>query len=332
MKKWAATRKRAVFAATAVVGLVAIMVGFAGCGADDSTDGGGVTSAGSNATYDGEGPVEVVCTTGMVADMVAAVGGEHVKVTRLMGEGVDPHVYEPLAADDAKLVKADLVFYSGLHLEPGFLRVFKTLSVSKPVVGVADGLEHANEPKLKKLEGEFYDPHVWFDPDLWAKCVPAIVTNLSRFDAENAEDYKKNGDAYVAKVKQLTTYGETRIGSIPEPRVLVTAHDAFSYFGTAFDIEVVAIQGVSTETEAGVGRINELVDLLVDRKVKAVFVESSISDKNIRALIEGAKSRGHDVKLGGELYSDALGKEGTPEGEYLGMVRHNIDTIVQALK
>ena len=324
-------KKNLFLTGSVLVGLVVLAIGFAGCGSSNPTDNAG-DGINSDATFDGDGPIEIVCTTGMVADMVAAVGAEHVKVTRLMGEGVDPHVYAPTIADNKHLLRCDMVFYSGLHLEPGFLKVFKTLSAGKPVVAIADSLEHAHDPKLKKLEGEFYDPHVWFDPDLWAKCVPVVTEAMSKFDSKHASDYKKNGEAYEQQIRELLDYGKKGIGSVPEPRVLVTAHDAFSYFGAAFDIEVVAIQGVSTETEAGVGRINELVNLLVKRKVKAVFVESSISGKNIQALIEGAESRGHHVELGGELYSDALGKDGTPAGKYLGMVRHNIDTIVKALK
>lgn len=285
---------------------------------------------GANATYSGSYPIQVTCTTGMVADMVTAVGGEHVNVSRMMGETVDPHTYQPTVADNRALLKCDLICYSGLHLEPGFLKVFGTLSQDKPVLAVADGLVESG--KLIKLEGEFYDPHVWFEPELWADCVGIVSKELSRFDPKNADTYVANAKKYEARIRELVTYGKGQIGSIPEPRTLVTAHDAFQYFGKTFDIEVVAIQGVSTETEAGTGRINELVDLLVERRIKAVFVESSISDKNVQALLEGCKARGHEVKIGGELYSDALGPKDSPAGEYLGMVRHNIDTVTNALK
>lgn len=294
-----------------------------GCG-DRKSDTGPSTNANSSG-----GAISIVCTTGMVANLVKAVGGDRVQVQAMMGPGVDPHVYAPTVADNEKLLTSDVIFYSGLHLEPGFLKVFKTLGETKPVVGIADPLQTTG--RLKKLDGEFYDPHVWFDPKLWGQCIDPVVETLSKVDPEHAQQFADNGEKYRNQLKELHEYGQARIGTLPPSNVLVTAHDAFSYFGSAFGIDVVGIQGVSTETEAGVGRINEIVDMLIERKVKAVFVESSLSDRNVQALIEGCQERGHEVQLGGELYSDALGPADSNAGEYIGMVRHNIDTIAQAL-
>lgn len=311
----------------AVLPLYLAVVTLSGC-----TDRKSESLSKSTATFAGDHPIQVACTTGMVADMIAAVGGEHVQVSRMMGEGVDPHLYEPTMADNTMLAKADIVFYNGLHLEPGMHDVFVVMSKKKPVHAVADYLRETAPDKLIALEGDYFDPHVWFDPELWAGCVPGVIDALSRFDPKNAGDYEKQGNAYRDKILELSAYGRQEIGKLPKPRYLVTAHDAFSYFGLAFEIEVEAIQGVSTEAEASVSRFGELVDVMVDHNVKAVFSESSINSKNVEALLEGCKAKGHEVKLGGELYSDALGPEDSAAGEYLGMVRHNIDTIVTALQ
>ena len=309
--------------------LCCLLLTFSWIGCSGSEDGSLVES---DAVFAGSGPIKIVCTTGMVADMVAAVGGEHVEVTRMMGEGVDPHVYEPTLADNTSLRRSDMVFYNGLHLEPGMHDVFVVMSKKKPIYAVGDYLKASVSEKLIDTEGEYFDPHVWFDPELWAACVPGVVASLSKFDSKHANDYKKNGDEYQSKIQELTAYGRTKIAGLSEPRFLVTAHDAFSYFGRAFDIKVEAIQGISTQSEASTNRLNDLVGLIVENKVKAVFAESSINSKTIKALIEGCENQKHQVKLGGELYSDALGPEDSDAGEYLGMVRHNIDTIVEALK
>lgn len=311
---------------TALV-ICAMAMGQVGCGGSESGD-----LATSDAAFSGEYPIKVACTTGMVADMVAAVGGDYVQVDRMMGEGVDPHVYEPTMADNVMLKRADMVFYNGLHLEPGMHDVFVVMSKKKPIYAVGDYLKESSLDKLIALDGGLFDPHVWFDPELWAACVPGVVASLSKFDSQHAATYQERGDAYRQKILDLNKYGRERIGEIPQPRFLVTAHDAFHYFGRAFDIQVEAIQGVSTEAEASVSRFSELVGVMVKNDVKAVFAESSINSKTVEALLEGCRAKNHPVKLGGELYSDALGPEGSPAGEYLGMVKHNIDTIVGALK
>lgn len=276
-------------------------------------------------------PIKAECTTGMVADLVSHVGGPHVTVKKLMGEGVDPHLYKAAPGDMSRLEQADIVFYSGLHLEGKMGDVFVRLARrKKPTYAVSEGIHDSRI--LAGGEGH-YDPHVWFDVSLWSEALPVVADALSEFDPAHAADYRKNAEAYRAELTQLHEECKQQIATIPqERRVLVTAHDAFRYFGKAYGIEVKAIQGISTETEAAVKEINELVDYITEKKIKAVFVESSVSERNVRALVEGCKSRGHDVVVGGELFSDAMGKDGTPEGTYVGMVRHNVHTIVNALK
>lgn len=282
--------------------------------------------------FGGEYPIEIVTTTGMVADVARNVGGEYVDVTALMGEGVDPHLYKASPGDVSLLQGADLILYSGLHLEGKMGDILVKLARQRPTYAVTEAVpEHIlNEPP--EFQGQ-YDPHIWFDVNLWSETVQFVRDLLKEFDPDHAEYYQQQAEQYLAELKELDEYVRRRIAEIPEERrVLVTAHDAFGYFGEAYGMEVLAIQGISTESEAGIHKVNELVDTLVERNIKAVFVESSVSDKNIKALIEGARARGHEITIGGSLYSDAMGPEGTPEGTYVGMVHHNVDTIVDALK
>ncbi len=285
-------------------------------------------------TFEGSPPIRAVATTGMVADIVANVGGEHVVVEALMGEGTDPHSYRPSPGDVKKLAspRTHIVFFNGLHLEGKMIEALEQLSRQKLVVAVTDGVPRA----LLRAPPEFqnqYDPHVWFDLSLWVKCVEKVRDVLVRFDPPRADDYRANTRRYVAALVELDEVVRREIASIPEERrTLVTAHDAFGYFGRAYGIEVLGVQGISTDSEAGVRRINTLVDLIVKRRIKAVFVESSVSEANIRALVEGCRARGHEIRVGGQLFSDAMGSPGTPEGTYLGMVSHNVRTIVEALK
>ena len=320
-----------------LVGLVALALGLIGCdgkgrqssaGRHDGHPHGAAPSV--EKTYAGGYPITVVCTTGMVADLVRHVGGDKVKVTQLMGDGVDPHLYKASPGDVNTLNGADAIFYSGLHLEGKMADVFVRMARKKPTFAVT---EYIPENKvLDNTEGAF-DPHLWFDVSLWREAAGVVRDALKAFDPKHADEYQSRSDAYQAELAKLHDYARTRLATIPKDRrVLVTAHDAFRYFGRAYDVEVKGIQGISTESEAGVKEVNELVTFLVERKVKAVFVESSVSDKNVRALLEGCKARGHAVVIGGELFSDAMGKDGTPEGTYVGMVRHNVDTIVKALQ
>lgn len=280
--------------------------------------------------FAGDYPIRAVATTGMVADLVRAVGGERVDVLQLMGEGVDPHLYKASPGDVSKLNRADMIFYSGLHLEGKMGEVLEHLGEEKPAVAVAEQIE---KDRLLKVGDELYDPHVWFDVALWRKTIAAVEAALVRFDPPHADEYRGRAEAYRAKLAQLDEECRRRIGQIPAARrVLVTAHDAFHYFGRAYDLEVKAIQGISTQAEAGVKQINELVEFISERGVKAVFVETSVSERNIEALVEGCRARGHEVAIGGQLFSDAMGQPGTPEGTYEGMVRHNVDAMVKALE
>jgi manganese/zinc/iron transport system substrate-binding protein len=306
---------------------LAIATLFAGCAPSPNA---AATSKASPSKFSGTYPLKAICTTGMVADLVRNVGGEHVKVEHLMGEGIDPHLYKTSTADIDKLSAADVIFYSGLHLEGKMGDVFVQMARRKPVYPVTEGVPQ--EQVLEVDEGH-YDPHLWFDVSLWSQCAEVVAKALAGFDPAHAADYQKNVAAYRERLAKLHEECQTQLAAIPkERRVLVTAHDAFNYFGRAYDLDVRAIQGISTESEAGVKEINELVGFITERKIKAVFVESSVSDRNIKALVEGCQAQGHTVVIGGELFSDAMGKEGTPAGTYEGMVRHNVDTIVKALE
>ncbi|MCH7988320.1 MAG: zinc ABC transporter substrate-binding protein [Planctomycetes bacterium] len=296
---------------------------FAGCESSGA-------SAGPKKRFDGHYPIKVVCTTGMVADLVRNVAGIHVDVVQLMEDGVDPHLYKARPGDVSRLSQADIIFYSGLHLEGKLADIFVRMARRKPTYAVT---EQIDESRLLEFHDDFFDPHLWFDVSLWSETVNVVVEAMQQFDPAHAEEYRTNAELYRSQLAELHENCKTRIATIPEKqRVLVTAHDAFHYFGRAYGMEVKAIQGVSTESEAGVKKINELVDFLVKRNIKAVFVETSVPERNIRSLIEGCQARNHTVIIGGELFSDAMGKPGTPEGTYVGMIHHNVETIVKALK
>ncbi|WP_167525203.1 metal ABC transporter solute-binding protein, Zn/Mn family [Roseomonas genomospecies 6] len=279
----------------------------------------------------GERPT-IVATTGMVADLVRAVAGDRAEVEALMGEGVDPHLFKPTRSDTVRLLRADAVFISGLHLEGKMTAAFDRLrEAGKPVTALGDAVPKDRLLSPPEFEGA-HDPHIWMDVDIWARTLPAIRDTLTRLDPAGAETYARNAGAYGAELARLDTYARNVLSSIPEKaRVLVTAHDAFNYLGRAYGIEVRGIQGISTESEAGLRIIEELAALLADRGVPAVFPETSVSDRNVRALIEGAAARGHPVTLGGALFSDAMGAPGSYEGTYIGMIDHNVTTIARAL-
>jgi len=274
----------------------------------------------------------IVTTCGMVTDIVREVAGDKARVTGLMGEGVDPHLYKPMRDDVAKLLQADVVFYSGLMLEGRMTDTFlKIARKGTPVFPVTELLDEKYLLEPEEFAGHT-DPHVWMDVAGWMEAVKVVARSLSEVDAANAAYYEQNARRYSAELSKLHDYAKQSIASVPQAhRVLVTAHDAFNYFGRAYGIEVRGIQGISTESEAGVSDINKLVDFLVERKVPAIFVESSVSDKNIKALVEGCQSRGHRVIIGGTLYSDAMGPAGTYAGTYIGMIDHNVTTITRAL-
>ncbi len=278
-----------------------------------------------------EARIQVVATTGMIADAARQVGGDLVEVRALMGPGVDPHSYRQTRTDIAALARADLVLWHGLYLEAQMEGFLLDLAERQPVVAVGEAV-----PRDRLIAHDDYDdkldPHVWMDPELWAVVVGAVRDALIERRPEAEAAFRANAEAHLADIAALGDYARRVLGSVPEERrVLVTAHDAFNYFGAAYGFEVVGIQGISTEGEAGLRRIADLVDLLVEREIGAVFVESSVSDRNIRALVEGAAAKGHEVVIGGELFSDAMGAPGSYEGTYLGMIDHNTSLIAAAL-
>ena len=291
----------------------------------------GVIGIGCGESHEAAGRPRVVCTVAMVADVVKEVAGDKVEVTALMGTGVDPHSYRPDRDDIVRLQRADAVFYSGLLLEGKMTDALASLGENKPVFAVTDAIPR--EKLLSPDDGHgTHDPHVWMDASLWALTAKKIANDLATVDPPNAAYYAANAEAYASKCQQLYEYGQKSLATVPAgQRLLVTSHDAFNYFGRAYGIEVTGVQGISTESEANVKSINALVDLIVTRKVKAVFVESSVSQKNVQAIIEGARARGHTVTVGGELFSDAMGSANTYEGTYLGMIDHNVTLVTRAL-
>ncbi|WP_341299478.1 zinc ABC transporter substrate-binding protein [Lysinibacillus sp. FSL H8-0500] len=287
---------------------------------------------GCSATTEGEKEGIVVATTGQIADVIQEISGDHLQVSALMGSGVDPHLYKATQSDLSKLEKAEVIFYNGLHLEGQMLDIFEQMAKDKTVVAVG---ETVDEKQLLASDDHamLHDPHIWFDIDIWKEVTKTISEQLQEEYPEFKEDFQKNEEKYVKELNELQAYAKERVNEIPQQqRILVTAHDAFNYFGRSQGFEVRGLQGLSTESEYGVKDVQEMVDFLVANKIKAIFVESSVSDKAMQAVIEGAKEKGHDIVIGGELFSDAMGAEGTEEGTYIGMYQHNINTIVDALK
>lgn len=275
--------------------------------------------------------LKVVATTGMIADAARNVAGDRAAVTALMGPGVDPHLYKATPGDMRSLQEADLILYNGLHLEGRLADALVRLASRKPTVQVTDSIDESLLREPPEFDGHF-DPHVWFDVELWVKVVERLRDAFIAQDPAGSSLYTDNAKKYVTDLRALHEHCKKEIARIPaERRILVTAHDAFGYFGRAYGIEVLAIQGISTDSEGSLKQINSLVDTLVSRRIPAVFIESSVPRRNIDALIEGCKARGHTVAIGGELYSDALGAPGSNAATYIGMLRHNVATIVQAL-
>lgn len=281
---------------------------------------------------DAGSPLALVATTGMIGDMVASIAGDRGSVTVLMGEGVDPHLFKPTASDVRRLLAADVVFHNGLFLEG---RMGLILSrVEGPLgmaVAVAEGLPESSLLRPDGAEAH-PDPHVWMDVQAWSSTIVPIVAALCEIDPDGCDSFRANAEMLESELAELDRYVREVISSIPpEYRVLVTAHDAFGYFGRAYGLEVMGIQGVSTESEAGLADMNRLVQMLVDESIPAVFVESSVSEKNVRALVEGAAAQGHQVIIGGELFSDAMGSPDSWKGTYPGMIDHNASTIAGSL-
>lgn len=319
---------------TRIAPLGMLLLALVGCTGQSRTDTTGQQSVAAK-TFAGKYPIRVVTTTGPVTDILKNVGGEHLQVTGLMGPGVDPHLYRSRPSDIEQLDAADMIFYNGLHLEGRMADLFEKISQRKPTFAVTHSLVESADKRLRKppeFDG-YYDPHIWHDPSMWADCVKYVINVLSEFDPAHRDDYTRNGEAYLAKIAEADQYCRDQLQTIPEAqRVLVTAHDAFDYFCLAYKLKPMALKGVSTEEEVSIGRMDEVIDYLVEHKIKAVFVESAVAPQIIRALIEPCRQKGHEVKIGGELYADALGNEGSGADNYLGMIKANVDTIVSALK
>lgn len=304
-----------------------------GCNKSDSHN--HVSTQHVDMTFAGEYPIDVLCTTGQVAELVRRVGGEHVEVTALMDHDIDPHLHKPLFADVEKLDKAEAIFYSGLHLEGRMADMFVQRARTKPTYAVTEGLVARGDKRLREppeFEG-MYDPHVWHDVSLWSDCVHDVAEVLRKLDPAHAEEYDANAHQYVDELAELHKFCQAEIATIPEEsRVLVTAHDAFGYFGKAYGIEVFGLKGISSEEEKDLAHQEEIQQMIIDRKIPAVFVESTIAHRTVEALIEPCRAAGWDLQNGGELYADALGKADSEASTYTGMIRHNVKTIVEALK
>lgn len=275
--------------------------------------------------------LNIVTTTTMITDLVKNIGGDHINLQGLMGSGVDPHLYKASEGDVTKLASADIIFYNGLHLEGKLVEVFEKMKTQK-TVAISDALD-----KSTLIGSEYfasnYDPHIWFNIDYWIQATHFVANTLSETVPDKKEAFQLNATKYVEQLKNLKTELTETINTLPEDkRILVTAHDAFNYFGKAFGFEVVGLQGISTATEAGVQDVQKLSAFIIENKVKAIFIESSVPKRTIEALQAAVNSKNHHVEIGGELFSDALGTSGTKEGTYIGMFEHNVNTIVNALK
>ena len=311
--------------------LVTAVLG-AGCG--DSTDAPPVVSTTDVTQYSGSGPINIVCTTNIIKDLVRQIGGDRVAVTAIMdGPGIDPHSYTPSPQDTNELTAADLVVYSGLHLEGQFDGPLESLSHRGiPVICVTGGLSNEQPSRLIQTADGIADPHVWFDPELWLSCGQHLADEISEFDPDGREHYSKAAVAFAELMRTTQVEGRKTIASVPVTRrVLVTAHDAFEYFARSFEFRVQAVQGISTESKPGLRRVDELVTLLVDNRIAAVFTEQSVSDRNIAALVAGCEAQQHTLKIGGRLYSDTAGAEGTDQETLAGALLHNIRQIADAL-
>ena len=278
-----------------------------------------------------DGKLQVVATTSIIADVARELGGDRVQVTGLMGPGIDPHLYKASEGDVQRLAGADLVLYNGLHLEAKMADVLERMRGAVRTVAVAEAV-----PRDRLLAppefGGAYDPHVWHDPGLWRLAVERARDALIAADSAGAAQYASNATRYLARLDSLDAWVRAETGRVPEAtRVLVTAHDAFNYFGRAYGVEVRGLQGISTATEAGTADVRTLADFIAERRIPAIFVESSIPRRTIEAVQAAVRARGHDVEIGGQLFSDALGDAGSPAGTYEGMIRHNVTTLVSAL-
>jgi manganese/zinc/iron transport system substrate-binding protein len=276
-------------------------------------------------------PIKAVTTIGMIGDIVENVGGSRVEVARLMGPGIDPHLYKASEGDVSRMAEADIIFYNGLHLEAKMAEILEQMNGRIRTIAVTDSIDRATLQAPPEFQGN-YDPHVWFDVTFWMQATEEVRDALVELDPNSAALYQDNAAAYLAQLSDLHNYVLEQAARVPQDkRVVITAHDAFNYFGRAYGFEVRGLQGISTAAEAGTADVQNLATFIVERQIPAVFVESSVPPRYIEAVQATVKAQGFDIAIGGELFSDAMGNPGTPEGTYLGMVRHNIDTIVGAL-
>jgi len=283
-------------------------------------------------TADYHKKLNIVATTGMIGDAIKNIVKDSAEVISLMGPGVDPHLYKVTQSDIKKLMNADVIIYNGLHLEGKMGDILAQMSERKIVIAISEALTKKKLRATSEFQGN-YDPHIWFSVQLWLDVVQFISKNISEIDKDHASFYKENTTQHVKELTSLHNWTQEQIKMISEQqRVLITAHDAFGYFGRAYGMKVKGLQGLSTAAEYGLKDVTNLVDYISENKIKAVFVESSVSDRSIKAVIEGCKNKEHNVVNGGTLYSDAMGAANTPEGTYIGMVKYNVTTIVNALK
>ena len=274
----------------------------------------------------------VVTTTGMIGDLVKNIAGDLVTVESLMGPGVDPHLYKASQGDISKLARARVIFYNGLHLEGKMTDIFEKMSRKKKVVAISKKIDTGKLIPLQK-QGSLYDPHIWFDVSLWRETIPIVLETLVELDPDNRSIYENNAGSYTVKLDSLHQWVINKFQQIPKKRrVMITAHDAFSYFGRAYDVKVYGLQGISTVAEYGVNDVTRLVDIIVENDIKAVFVETSVPTRSIEAVVAGCEARDYRINIGGSLYSDAMGEPGSGADFYIGMVEANVNTIVNALK
>jgi len=286
--------------------------------------------------YDSEkthsGKPLIVSTTGMIADAISVIADTTAEVVGLMGPGVDPHLYKATQNDLRLLRNADIIFYNGLHLEGKMAEILEKLGRQKPVYAVSELIPEENLILSDRATGT-YDPHIWFDVSLWQYVVSYITDKLTQHMPQQESMFRNHSNAYTDTLSKLHDWVRTEIQRIPDSsRIMITAHDAFEYFGKAYEIEVIGLQGISTVAEFGLKDVKNMVDLIVERKLRSVFVETSVPSKSLEAVVAGCRQKGHEVSIGGTLYSDAMGEAGTPEGTYIGMVRSNVQTIVNGLK
>jgi manganese/zinc/iron transport system substrate-binding protein len=310
------------------VSILVLVLALTACG----PSGDGTPEGRGDASADADGPPLVVTTVGMLASTAERIAGERMRVEALMGPGVDPHLYKATAGDLRRLQDAALILYVGLNLEGKMADVLVRMARSRPVISVGEAVPEEARREPPAFEGH-YDPHVWFDVSLWTRILDTIAKEMSAIDPEGAETYRANAEALRAEYEDLHAWVLEQVAQIPdEQRVLVTAHDAFGYFGERYGFDVVGIQGISTATEAGLSDVERVVDLVVEHRVPAIFVEASVPPRAIESVQAAARARGHEVAIGGELYSDSMGPAGSGADTYEGMVRHNVTTLVEALR